>query len=216
MTKHIDSDSIPGANLEQLKKQAKTLLKSVKENNPHSQARLARANVAVSIDKLKLSDAQRVIAHENGCATWVELKEKVESGEITAGTKSDSIKVAGIDQIWLDCTNLETTNHFYGELLGLTKTGEVPGQMVFFDCGGITLLIGLKEEVAPNSILYLNVGDTESSIQNAYNRLKQEGVSVGDSPHCIAKNWNGFDVWMAFFKDPSGNQLAFKVNVPAS
>ncbi|QXD23197.1 hypothetical protein F7C95_14880 [Opitutia bacterium ISCC 51] len=88
--------------------------------------------------------------------------------------------------------------------------------MVFFDCGGVTLLIGLKEEVAPNSILYLNVGDTEASIQNAYNRLKQAGGSVGDSPHCIAKNWNGVDVWMAFFKDPSGNQLAFKVNVPAS
>ncbi len=214
MNKHIDSDSIPGANLEQLKKQAKALLKSVKENNPHALARLERANVTPN--EIKLSDAQRVIAHENGTASWTELKAKLESGEVAASVASEAILVAGIDQIWLDCTDLEATSHFYENLLGLTKTGEVPGQMLFFDCGGVTLLIGLKEEIAPNSILYLNVGDTEASIQNAYNRLKQEGVSVGDSPHCIAKGWNGFDVWMAFFKDPSGNQLAFKVNVPAS
>ena len=143
-----------------------------------------------------------------------DLKEKVESDE--SATVAEAISVAGIDQIWLDCTDHEATALFYGELLGLSKTGEVPGQMLFYDCGGVTLLIGLKEAVAPNSILYLNVGDTEASIQNAYNRLKQGGVSVGDSPHCIAKNWNGYDVWMAFFKDPSGNQLAFKVNIPAS
>jgi len=52
-------------------------------------------------------------------------------------------------------------------------------------------------------------------IQSAYNRLKDAGVSVGDSPHCIAKNWNGCDVWMTFFEDPACNQLAFKCNVPA-
>lgn len=216
MTKHIDSNSIPGANLEQLKKQAKALLKSVRENSPHALARLERANVTTSSNEIKLSDTQRVVAHENGCSSWMELKEKVESGTGSEDSVADSISVAGIDQIWLDCADLDATRRFYENLLGLTKTGEVPGQMLFFDCGGVTLLIGLKDEVAPNSILYLDVGDTESSIQNAYNRLKQEGASVGDSPHCIAKNWNGFDVWMAFFKDPSGNQLAFKVNVPAS
>ena len=70
MTKHIDSDSIPGANLEQLKKQAKALRKSIKENNPHALARLERANVSTSLEEIKLSDAQRVIAHENGCTTW--------------------------------------------------------------------------------------------------------------------------------------------------
>ncbi len=216
MTKHIDSDSVPGANLEHLKKQAKKLFKLLKENNPHALARVKRANIGISIEPCKLSDAQRVIAHENGCASWAELKTKLESGEVLLEVGSNPIEVAGIDQIWLDCTDLEATNRFYGELLGLTKAGEVSGQMLFFECGGVTLLIGLKEEVAPNSILYLNVGDSVGAIQNAYNRLKQAGVSVGDSPHCIARDWNGFAVWMAFFKDPSGNQLAFKCNVPAS
>ena len=215
MTKHIESDFIPGANLEQLKNQARSLLKSTNEDNPHALARLARANVKVASEAVKLSDTQRVIAHENGCASWAELKDRVQAGESTNDDEAEAINVSGIDQIWLDCIDLEATTHFYESILCLKKSGEVPGQMVFFDCGGVTLLIGQKEEVAPNSILYLNVGDTEASIQKAYNRLKQEGIPVGESPHCIARNWNGFDVWMAFFKDPSGNQLAFKVNVPA-
>ncbi len=45
--------------------------------------------------------------------------------------------------------------------------------------------------------------------------LKRAGVTVGDSPHCLVKNWQGRDVWLAFFSDPSGNQLAFKVDAPA-
>jgi len=216
MNKHIDSNFVPGADLEHLKKQAKSLLKSLKAENPHAIARLGRANLNVSAESSKLSDAQRVIAHENGCSTWAELRQKVESGNESQEPDKTPITVRGINQIWLDCSDLEETDRFYGELLGIEKSGEVPGQMLFFECGGVTILIGLKAQVAPNSILYLDVGDSEASIQHAYNRLKDAGVSVGDSPHCIAKNWNGCDVWMAFFKDPSGNQLAFKANVPAS
>ncbi|MDA0347206.1 MAG: VOC family protein [Verrucomicrobia bacterium] len=219
MTKKIDSFTVPGASFDNLKKQAKSLLKQVKENNPHGVNRLSRANVSLlgkhgEPGACKLADAQRVIAHENGCNSWTELKNQVERNAISKPMYEENIQVLGIDQIWLDCANLEETERFYGDILGLKKVGEVPGQMLFFDCGGVNLLLGLKKEISPNSILYLNIGDTEAAIQSAYNRLKLENASVGDSPHCIAKNWNGFDVWMAFFKDPSGNQLAFKCNIP--
>ena len=86
--------------------------------------------------------------------------------------------------------------------------------MVLFDCGGATLLLGLRPEVRPNSVLYFRLEDSVESIQAAYNRLKQAGVSMGDSPHCLVKNWQGRDIWLAFFLDPAGNQLAFKVDVP--
>ena len=52
------------------------------------------------------------------------------------------------------------------------------------------------------------------AVSAAYNHLRAAGVLVGASPHCIAKNWNGRDSWLAHFNDPSGNQLAFKVDGP--
>jgi hypothetical protein len=169
MTNKIESHTIPGANIENLKKQAKSLLKQVNENNPHGVNRLTRANVALSGKEgepraCKLSDAQRVIAHENGCDSWTELKNRVASTINLNPVNGEDIQVLGIDQIWLDSSNLEETEHFYCDLLGLKKVGEVPGQMFFIDCGGVNLLFGLKEEVSANSILYLNIGETEAAI----------------------------------------------------
>ena len=215
MTDKIDGTPKTGANLKNLKNQAKRLLKELKDGNPHALARMERAKLGDKApEELSLADAQRAIARENGQGSWEELKALLESKPSESEVTGGDISIAGIDQIWLDCADLEATERFYKVILGLEKTGEVPGQMLFFDCGGVTLLCGLREDVRPNSILYLNCGDTEQSIQDAYNRLKAEGVSVGESPHCIARNWQGCDVWMAFFSDPSGNQLAFKCHVP--
>ena len=215
MTTIIDGDTAPQANLEQLKNQAKSLLKQAKEGSSHAISRLARAKAYHGpTSVIRLSDAQLAIARENGAASWTELKQRLENAEPSASYDVASIEIQGIDQVWLDCKDLEEAERFYSNLLGLAKTGEVPGQMLFFDCGGTNLLLGKRDEIRPNSILYFNIGDKESDIQSAYNQLKKAGAWVGDSPHCIAENWNGYDVWTAFFKDPSGNQLAFKCNVP--
>ncbi len=219
MNDKIASEASPAANLENLKNQAKRLLRQCKANDPHALSRARRAGLLDDTNEaqLKLADAQRVIARENGCGDWSELKALVRA-ENLGGSKEGAVKIAvvGIDQIWLDCDNIEKADTFYGEILGLRKTGEVPGMMHFYDCGGTTLVLGAIETVRPNSILYFNVGDTVEAIQAAYNALKRRGVSMGDSPHCIARNWNGRDVWVAFFKDPFGNQLAFKCNALAT
>ena len=209
----------PQANLENLKNQAKNLHKQVKEGSPHATERFARANVtkeSSSKDRSSflLFDAQLVIARENSHSTWADLKHSIEKGMMDPVASDGEISIEAIDQIWLDCVDLAETERFYSELLGLRKTGEVPGQMLFFDCGGINLLLGIRDKARPNSIVYFKVVNTEDDMQKAYNRLKSAGVSTGDSPHCIARNWDGFDVWIAFFYDPSGNQPAFKCDVP--
>ena len=200
------------ANLEQLKNQAKRLLKESKEQSPHALQRLKRARIANDANH-KLADAQLTIARENGYATWSELKAAIKSSS-GSSLLPQEISIQGVDQIWLDCTDLETAESFYSETLKLNKSGEVPDHMLFYDCGETKLVLGKAGECRPNSILYFKIGDSEESIQNAFNSLKNAGVKIGDSPHCIAKNWNGFDIWIAFFFDPSGNQLAFKTNVP--
>ncbi|MEM9159661.1 MAG: VOC family protein [Verrucomicrobiota bacterium] len=212
MSDKIDAQLSPNANLEQLKNQAKRLLKDAKAKNPHAKRRLERAKLET--EQPKLADAQTVIARENGFSTWTDLKRSLESSTPESSSSSYQLSIENIDQIWLDSTDLEATEHFYSQILNLPKTGEVPGQMLFFDCGGTKLLLGKAETCRPNSILYLKTGDSESDIQATYNSLKNQGVKVGDSPHCIAQNWNGSDHWIAFFHDPSGNQLALKTNVP--
>lgn len=223
MNQKIDARIAPRASLEHLKHQAKTLLKRAREGSPHALGRLRRAHVIMEQSSLdpatfKLADAQLAIARENGCATWIDLRAAIthpSTASFSALKPEPSIAIHGLNQIWLDCTDLAATERIYTGVLGLRKTGEVPGGMLFFDCQGTTLLLALRAEVRPNSVLYFRLTDTEAAIQSAYNQLKASGVTVGDSPHCLIRNWQGHDIWLAFFFDPSGNQLAFKVDVPA-
>src|ERR1700760_1899998 len=69
--------SLPsGANLDQLKKQAKELLKSLKAADSDAKNCLGEnaPNQVVS-----LHDAQRVIAREYGFASWTKLKQHVDA-----------------------------------------------------------------------------------------------------------------------------------------
>src|SRR5690349_8708521 len=66
-------------NLEHLKKQAKDLLHDFVQGNP---AAVKQFNSVVAISaaaRPKLADAQHVIAHEYGFASWAKLKEHVQS-----------------------------------------------------------------------------------------------------------------------------------------
>jgi len=80
------SKSLPSRpNLEQLKNQAKDLLKSCRNANADALARVRAqhpdcSNAAgIHTAKLSLSDAQLVIAREYGFASWPRLKDHVES-----------------------------------------------------------------------------------------------------------------------------------------
>ena len=84
----------PGSNLENLKKQAKSLLKSVRDNDRAALERVApyvkdRAN-------FKLNDAQLVIARERGYASWARLKTFLEEsvGAFVAAANNGDIDIA--------------------------------------------------------------------------------------------------------------------------
>src|SRR5271167_3186348 len=73
--------------LEQLKKQAKELLKSHKSGDPDGLRRIHekhpdwcnRPAEELRAARFSLGDAQLVIAREYGCASWPKLKAQVES-----------------------------------------------------------------------------------------------------------------------------------------
>ena len=62
-------------NLEQIKKQAKDLLKEINAGQTEALARVPQNEIA----NFALADAQRIIAREYGFPSWVKLKERVEA-----------------------------------------------------------------------------------------------------------------------------------------
>ena len=116
-----------------------------------------------------------------------------------------------LGQISLSVDDIDTAERFYGETLGLRKLFRF-GDLVFFDCGGVRLFIekSNSQPFSPqSSVLYFRTPD----ITVAVRELKARGVSFIDSPHLIAP-MEDHDLWMAFFKDPSGNTLALMHEAP--
>ena len=73
-------------NLEQLKKQAKSLLDAAKAREPEALARFAvlpslsgKSLDKIDVEDLALHDAQSAVAREHGFASWNALREEVES-----------------------------------------------------------------------------------------------------------------------------------------
>jgi predicted enzyme related to lactoylglutathione lyase len=83
--------------------------------------------------------------------------------------------------------------------------------MAFFDCDGISLYLGVPEteEYRSRGMIYFSVPD----VDEAYAALSQRGVSFLDAPHVVhrAETW---ELRMAFFTDPDGNNLALMAEVP--
>lgn len=96
-------DSLPERpSLEHLRNQAKELLRGLRAADPAALARCqqhgsrflpptgASADRAWA-DKLKLADAQRIIAREYGFGSWTQLKEHVEDARLVANSRADQI-----------------------------------------------------------------------------------------------------------------------------
>ena len=127
-----------------------------------------------------------------------------------------TLGLSAIDQVGLSCTNLDAAERFYVGLLGLRLAGDAPPTMKFFDCAGVYLIMTKEPTPRPGSIVYFKVDGVAGRIQEKVAALRAAGVTVDSDAKRIAANWNGHDVWLAFFKDPFGNQLALKSDVPVS
>jgi DNA-binding CsgD family transcriptional regulator/extradiol dioxygenase family protein len=123
-------------------------------------------------------------------------------------TMDQSVALGRIGQISRSVRNIKEAKRFYGETLGLEHLFTY-GTLAFFDCGGTRLYLDEKEEVQPESILYLRVED----IQAAHAELAARGVEFTNAPHMIFRHADGTEEWMAFFKDPEGRPLAIMAQV---
>ncbi len=116
-----------------------------------------------------------------------------------------------IGQISLTITDVDATEAFYEQTLGLRKLYRY-SDLLFFDCAGVRLFLSKSETGATHtagSTLYFRTED----ILAAHDELQVKGVHFTDVPHLISP-MEDHDLWMVFFQDPSGNSLALMYQAP--
>jgi len=120
-------------------------------------------------------------------------------------------EVQKIGQIAINVHDTNRAVGFYRDVLGL-KLLFTAGQLAFFDCGGIRLMLSppsSKEYDHPSSILYFKVDD----IQKAYAWLVSQNVKTEGEPNLVAK-MPDHDLWLVGFRDSEGNVMEFMSEVP--
>jgi methylmalonyl-CoA/ethylmalonyl-CoA epimerase len=114
------------------------------------------------------------------------------------------VQLNEISQIAVTVRNLAEAKRFYQDVLGMRFLFEA-GTMSFFQCGTVRLMIGATEKPVETggTILYFRVPE----IRQAHASLLRKDVTFVQDPHLVAR-MKSHDLWLAFFKDPSGNTLA--------
>lgn len=110
-----------------------------------------------------------------------------------------------LGQIALPVADPDRAAAFYGEQLGLRQLYRF-GTLIFFDCGGIRIMLeGGSGDAHPSPGIchYFKVADIAAAVAT----LTARGVHFDDTPHLISR-MPDHELWMTFFKDPDGHQLA--------
>lgn len=116
----------------------------------------------------------------------------------------------GLGQVALPVKDLDASEAFYGDLLGLTRLFRFDN-LSFLDCGGVRLMLEVAVAVKPCDGVchYFKTADIEA----AHIELQAQGASFEQSPHLIA-TMPDHELWMAFFHDPDGHLLALMEERP--
>ena len=116
-----------------------------------------------------------------------------------------SVRLDRLGQIALTVDDVERATAFYRDTLGVPFLFAFPG-LAFFRLGEVRLMLSLPEGADPRtaaSPLYFTVKD----IARIHETLSARGVAFVGAPHIVHRD-DSMELWMAFFRDPSGNLLA--------
>jgi predicted enzyme related to lactoylglutathione lyase len=116
------------------------------------------------------------------------------------------LTAAPLGQIALTVHDIDAAVAFYRDVLGLTLLFQAPPALAFFRAGDVRLMLTLPEDgpgpAGTASVLYFKV----DGIVEVESTLRQNGAAFDKGAHCIAV-MPDHELWMAFFRDPSGNLL---------
>ena len=113
-----------------------------------------------------------------------------------------------IGQFAIVVKDIARATSFYRDKLGM-KYLFAAGNLAFFDCGGVRLMLSLPEQdQSTNSVIYFKV----AAIAEVRQQMQSRGVQFVDEPHLIARMAD-HELWMAFFRDSEGNLLGLMSEV---
>jgi len=118
------------------------------------------------------------------------------------------LNLSQIGQIALPVSDPDRSQDFYATVIGLRKLYRY-GDLVFFDCAGVRLLLEKSERVVPRGCIYFRCADIALTMAE----LRKRGIDFTLGPHLIAK-MDDHDLWMAFFEDPDKHTLAIMQEAP--
>jgi len=117
-----------------------------------------------------------------------------------------------IGQIALAVSNTDRSEAFYEKTLGLRKLYRY-GDLAFFDCAGVRLMLSPPENgarVEPGQgAVYFRVADLGLAVRD----LEAKSVAVESTPHRLAE-MPDHDLWMAFLRDPDGHLIGLMMEAP--
>ena len=119
---------------------------------------------------------------------------------------------ATIGQLLVPVNDLDRAIAYYRDALGLKFLFTAPPQMAFFMCGAVRLLVGVTpagQKAQRGATIYFQVKD----IGSVFATLKANGVQIPVAPHVVHRAPD-YELWLAEFNDPDGNQLALMSEVP--
>jgi methylmalonyl-CoA/ethylmalonyl-CoA epimerase len=119
------------------------------------------------------------------------------------------VNLSQLGQVARPVADVDRAEAFYEKVVGLRKLYRY-GDLTFFDCAGVRLLLEKAEgPVASSGCLYFRCAD----ITLAVSELEKRGAALTTQPHLIAR-MDDHDLWMAFFADPDGHTLALMQEAP--
>jgi methylmalonyl-CoA/ethylmalonyl-CoA epimerase len=122
----------------------------------------------------------------------------------------DAFGLSTIGQILVPVRDAERATAFYRDALGMRFLFAFP-HVAFFDAGGVRLYLAEPEQpdFDGRATIYFRVPDIEAAVET----LAARGVSFTDRPHVVHRDGTSA-LWMAFAKDPDGNNIALMTEVP--
>lgn len=124
-----------------------------------------------------------------------------------------AVRLDKIEQILIYVSDLEASETFYREKLGMDEVLMRLPHAVFLRCGEINLLLDQVHLPPVQPALMPEIYFRVEDIHGAYESLKGRGVRFHSEPGSIGYS-RGEEVWLAGFSDPDSQRFYLICNFP--
>lgn len=122
---------------------------------------------------------------------------------------NDGPRLGPLAQVLVPVTDLDRAVDFYGRVLGLPLLFRYPGN-AFFEAGvRIYVAQVTDEDFDGRATIYLRAEDVTAAVA----AIEARGGEVRERPE-IAHRDEAYDLWLAFVRDPDGNNIGLMREAP--